>query len=220
MQEPVIATALLIALTGWCAAHCALVVGRRCPDRRLEPTEIVMALAMVAMMAPAFDPLPRVSWACLLAAAAAWPALLLARRVAHRPRAALNGGWFHYPHHILGAAAMAVLMAATAPAHHHSAGGSAHSGAHAAVPEWALLALAAYFLGHAVCGTGALLPRAASGFGPAGAGPHGARSARARGPAALRAPAPDRTGPSSPGLVASRRTVMSIGMVYMLLGMS
>lgn len=164
MQEPVIATALLITLTGWCAVHCVLVIaGRRCPDRRLEATEIVMALAMVAMMAPAFDPLPNVLWAALLAASAVWPALLLAERVGHHSGSASAGTWHHYPHHVLSAAAMAALMLFMAPAHHHAGGGAPHVGTHAAVPEWTLLTLAAYFLGYAVCGVGSLLPRPAAG---------------------------------------------------------
>ncbi|MFF8772966.1 DUF5134 domain-containing protein [Kitasatospora sp. NPDC015120] len=203
MLEPVIVTVLLIALTGWCAVHCALVIaGRRCADRRLELTEIVMALAMVAMMAPALDPLPQAVWSALLAACAAWSALLLlgrAGRDGHASRAG-PGGWQHYPHHALSAAAMAVLVLPLAPAHHH-ARGAAHPGA-AAVPEWTLLALAAYFLAHAACGAGAMLPRPADAARHAGARP-------LFGPAA-----------PSPRLAAARQSVMSIGMVYMLLGMS
>ncbi|MFJ3791384.1 DUF5134 domain-containing protein [Kitasatospora sp. NPDC090091] len=211
-----IATALLIALTGWCAVHCALVIaGRRCADRRLEVTEIVMALAMVAMMAPAFDPLPQVVWAALLAASAAWPALLLVGRVGRMRRVggagrpggvgrhhhpALAGTWHHYPHHVLSAAAMAALVLSMAPAHHHAGGGAAHAGTEATVPEWALLALAAYFLVYAARGAGAMLPRPIAGV----------RLTSARQPVVL----------TSPGLVAARRTVMATGMFYMLVGMS
>ncbi|MER6394927.1 DUF5134 domain-containing protein [Kitasatospora sp. NPDC001603] len=209
MQEPVIATALLIALTGWCAVHCALAAaGRGCPDRRLEPIEFVTALAMVAMVAPAADPLPRVLWAALLAAAAAWPALLLAGRMGRHHRSAPIGALRHYPHHILSAAVMAALVLLMAPAQHHA--GAGHTGgSHAPVPEWVLLALVAYFLVHAARGAGTLLPRPAAGGRPRGERPAG-RPARVRGPAAL----------TSPDLVAARRTVMSIGMAYMLLGMS
>ncbi|MBV2154876.1 DUF5134 domain-containing protein [Kitasatospora sp. SUK 42] len=199
MQEPVIATALLIALTGWCAVHCVFVVaGRRYADRRLEVTEFVMALAMAAMMAPAFDPLPHVLWAALLAASAAWPALLLAGRVGRHRHSASAGTWQHYPHHVLSAAALAALALFMAPAHHHSGGGAAY-GTHEAMPEWALCMLAAYFLAHAAWGAGALLRRPASGVRPTSA----------------RAPVVT----ASPGLIAARRTVMAIGMFYMLVGM-
>ncbi|MEU1506320.1 DUF5134 domain-containing protein [Kitasatospora sp. NPDC005748] len=217
MQEPVIATALLIALTGWCAVHCALAAaGRGCPDRRLEPIEFVTALAMVAMVAPAADPLPRVLWAALLAAVTAWPALLLAGRMGRHHRSAPIGALRHYPHHILSAAVMAALVLLMAPAQHHAGTGhtgGGHGGGHAAVPEWVLLALVAYFLVHAARGAGTLLPRPAAGGRPRAERPAGrpaGRPARVHGPAAL----------TSPDLVAARRTVMSIGMAYMLLGMS
>ncbi|MEV0535561.1 DUF5134 domain-containing protein [Kitasatospora sp. NPDC050463] len=201
MHEPVIATALLIALTGCCTVHCVLVVvGRGCPDRRLEPTEIVMALAMVGMMAPAFDPLSPVLWAALLTASVFWPTLLLVGRLLRHPRSAFAGAWSHYPHHLLSAAAMAALVLCTAPAHQHAGGGAAHGGVSSALPQWALLALAAYFLGYAVGGAGSLLPRPAA----------GARLTRVGGPAVL----------TSSGLVAARRTVMAMGMFYMLLAMS
>ncbi|WP_380283200.1 DUF5134 domain-containing protein [Kitasatospora purpeofusca] len=206
MHEPVIATALLIALTGCCTVHCVLVVvGRGCPDRRLEPTEIVMALAMVGMMAPAFDPLPPALWAALLAASVVRPALLLVRRLCRHPRSAFAGGWSHYPHHVLSAAAMAALVLCAAPAHQHAGGGAAHGGVGSAVPQWALLALAAYFLGYAVRGAGSLLPRPATDAGPT----------RAGGPATLTP-----SSLASTGLVAARRTVMAVGMFYMLLAMS
>ncbi|MFB7469705.1 DUF5134 domain-containing protein [Kitasatospora sp. NPDC056184] len=202
MHEPVIATALLIALAVCCTVHCVLVVvGRGCPDRRLEPAEIVMALAMAGMMAPAFDPLSPALWAALLTASVLRPTLLLVSRLCRRPRSAFAGTWRHYPHHLLSAAAMAALVLCTAPAHQHAGGGAAHAGVGSAVPAWALLALAAYFLGYAVRGAGSLLPRpAADGARPTGAG----------GPAAL----------TSSGLVAARRTVMAMGMFYMLLAMS
>ncbi|WP_395292223.1 DUF5134 domain-containing protein [Kitasatospora hibisci] len=195
-----IATALLIALTGFCTVHCVLVVvGRGCPDRRLEPAEIVMGLAMVGMMAPAFDPLSPVLWAALLTASVVWPTLLLAGRLGRHPRTAFEGTWSHYPHHVLSAAVMAALVLCVAPAHQHAGGGAAHGGVVSTVPEWALLALAAYFLGYAVRGVGSLLPRPAA----------GARLTRAGGPAVL----------TSSGLVSARRTVMAMGMFYMLLAM-
>ncbi|MER7708115.1 DUF5134 domain-containing protein [Kitasatospora sp. NPDC097605] len=201
MHEPVIATALLIALTACCTVHCVLgAVGRGCPDRRLEPSEIVMALAMAGMMAPAFDPLSPVLWAALLAASVVRPALLLAGRLCRRPRTAFAGAWGHYPHHVLSAAAMAALVLWTEPAHRHAGGAAAHGAAASAAPQWALLALAGYFLLYAVRAAGSLLPRPAA----------GARLTRVGEPAVL----------ASSGLVAARRTVMAVGMFYMLLAMS
>ncbi|MFE6871403.1 DUF5134 domain-containing protein [Kitasatospora sp. NPDC057692] len=203
MHEPVIAAALLIALAACCTVHCVVlvVVGRGCPDRRLEPAEIVMALSMAGMMAPAFDPLPPALWAALLTASVLRPTLLLAGRLCRRPRSAFAGPWSHYPHHVLSAAAMAALVLCTAPAHQHAGGGAVHGSVGSAVPAWTLLLLAAYFLGYAVRGAGSWLPRPAAGGAPlTGAG----------GPAAL----------TSSGLVSARRTVMAVGMFYMLLAMS
>ncbi|MFF0295205.1 DUF5134 domain-containing protein [Kitasatospora sp. NPDC004614] len=201
MREPVIATALLIALTGWCAVHgVSGIAAGRCADRRLEAAEIVMALAVVAMTAPAFDPLPQGLWAALLAASAAWPVRRSpAPAGRHQERHAVPpGAWAHYAHHVVGASAMAAL--AVAPKHHH-AGGSGVQAAHAAVPAWTLLLLATYFLGYAAVGVAALLlPRPATG----------------RHPARDRAPGP----PALLRLVSARRTVMAIGMFYMLVGMS
>ncbi|MFF0390600.1 DUF5134 domain-containing protein [Kitasatospora sp. NPDC004615] len=202
MREPVIATALLIALTGWCAVHgVSGIAAGRCADRRLEAAEIVMALAVVAMMAPAFDPLPQGLWAALLAASAAWPVRRSpAPAGRHQERHAVPpGAWAHHAHHVVGASAMAAL--AVAPKHHHAGGTGVHQAAHAAVPAWTLLLLATYFLGYAAVGVAALLlPRPAMG----------------RHPARDRAPGP----PALLRLVSARRTVMAIGMFYMLVGMS
>ncbi|MFJ8441690.1 DUF5134 domain-containing protein [Kitasatospora griseola] len=205
MREPVIATALLIALTGWCVLHgVSGIAGGRCADRRLEAAEIVMALAVVAMMAPAFDPLPQGLWAALLVASAAWPARRRpARAGRHQDRDPVpSGARAHYAHHVVGASAMAAL--AVAPKHHHTggAGGTGvHEAVHAAVPAWTLFLLAAYFLAYAAVGVASLLlPR----------------------PAADPRSALDRAfGPLAPlRLVSARRTVMAIGMFYMLVGMS
>ncbi|MEV6979468.1 DUF5134 domain-containing protein [Kitasatospora sp. NPDC093806] len=156
MVEPVIATVLLIALSGWCALHCVLVIaGRRYAERRLEAAEIVMALAMVAMLVPAFDPLPPAVWAALLTAAAVWPVLLLAGS------AGRAGSLRHCLHHVLGAAAMAALVLSTAP------GAQGHHHAGAAVPRWMLLALAGYFLAYVARGARAVLVRPAGGSEPA-----------------------------------------------------
>ncbi|PJN28094.1 hypothetical protein CG736_07925 [Kitasatospora sp. CB02891] len=197
-----IATALLIALTGWCVLHgVSGIAGGRCADRRLEAAEIVMALAVVAMMAPAFDPLPQGLWAALLAASAAWPARRRPARAGrhHDGDPASPGARAHYAHHVVGASAMAAL--AVAPKHGHTGGSGVHEAVHAAVPAWTLFLLAAYFLAYAAVGVASLLlPRPTTG----------------------RYPAPDcGPGPLAPlRLVSARRTVMAIGMFYMLVGMS
>ncbi|GGQ64510.1 DUF5134 domain-containing protein [Kitasatospora griseola] len=202
MREPVIATALLIALTGWCVLHgVSGIAGGRCADRRLEAAEIVMALAVVAMMAPAFDPLPQGLWAALLAASAAWPARRRPARAGrhHDGDPASPGARAHYAHHVVGASAMAAL--AVAPKHRHTGGSGVHEAVHAAVPAWTLFLLAAYFLAYAAVGVASLLlPRPTTG----------------RYPALDRGPGP----PAPLRLVSARRTVMAIGMFYMLVGMS
>ncbi|MFC5288322.1 DUF5134 domain-containing protein [Actinokineospora guangxiensis] len=175
MDAPWISTAFAVAfgITAiWSAARLRL------PGDRLNGlSHLLMGVGMVAMFAPALDPLPQAVWVVLFGLFGLWLVATVLRAGApdselavenrgHRAHAALSTGAMAYMFLAMGAPAdhgeVALAMAGPVLAHDHSAGGSTLAPVS--------VALAVYFLGHAAWSVRARLREPAT-AGPALFGP-------------------------------------------------
>jgi hypothetical protein len=191
---------LVVVLAAAVVAYCGvLLAGVRRTDRHVDVAEALMGSAMVAMAAPLTVRLPGWWWAGLLAADAAWLAVVLALRVLRVPACAPREHWGHYVHHVLAAVVMVSMAASTGPTTRLLPS----SGSAPAMPGMAgggssgllRLLLAGYFFAYTMIAAARLTTAAASD----------------------RSPAP---GWATPELLNARRVVMGTGMLSMLLVMA
>lgn len=95
--------------------YLARLVRGRGGERAADASRVVMSLGMVAMLAPWFDPLPRLAWQVLFAGAAACVAgRLIRRRIAPLAPPAHSR---HEAHLVIGGIAMVYMLSAMPAGH-------------------------------------------------------------------------------------------------------